>query len=95
MSGFINEMTCWYKSPASYEKDWLRRLKQLLELLADNWFGAAAQIPVLPVGAGGRGHCNITVYSTVYINRINYLTNTVAITLLVRQAGHMVGNRVG
>ncbi len=50
---------------------------KLLELLADNWHGAAAQIPVLPVSAGGTGQRTITVYSTVYINGINYLTNTI------------------
>ncbi len=49
----------------------------MLKLLADNWLGTAAQISVLPVSAGGTGHRNITVYSTVYINGINCLTNTI------------------
>ncbi len=43
----------------------------MLELLADNWLGVAAQISVIPVNAGGTGRGNITVYNTVYINRIN------------------------
>ncbi len=49
----------------------------LLELLADNWLGVAAQISVISVNAGGTGRRNITVYSSVYINRINYLGNTI------------------
>ena len=49
----------------------------VLELFADNWLGAAAQMSVLPVNAGGTGRRNITVYSTVYINGINCLANTI------------------
>ena len=62
-----------------------------MELLADNWLGAAAQMSVLPVNAGGTGRRNITVYSTVYINGINCLTNTIYETY-IRYVGRFLGS---